>query len=365
MLLLADAGFKLAASKQPTMAMAIGESFAGLPRGLAAIASEAKDRGIKLKTAALQQAITDISTADKEDAALQRLLAKEQQATLRKLLDQKGNKRIYVGSGLTHWEDKDGSFIPNSWEMDRNDPVVQSVTNSEYTLKASNPYVQDRGPASATRITNKELRSKKEAGLADLDSGLAIVDQIRSVVSTAYGPAAFFTDTYNNLFVPLGAPAAVKDEKAISQLKQLGNSLRNSMARAEQDGRLSNQDIENVNETLTALLDPAKFFSDPELAAATITALRTNFLNSRHTIGMQLGIYDRNRVLTAPATGTKGDPFVIPADPDQATAMFSFLAQTLGKNLPPSQGIYVSRNGRLESVQAGDFNVFLPKEKAK
>jgi hypothetical protein len=70
-------------------------------------------------------------------------------------------------------------------------------------------------------------------------------------------------------------------------------------------------------------------------------------------------------MLSTPATGTKSDPFVIPADPDQATAMFSFLAQTLGKNLPPNQGIYVSRNGRLESVQAGDFNVFLPKEKAK
>jgi len=365
MLLLADAGFKLASSKQPTMAMAIGESFAGIPRGLAALAADAKERGIKLKTAALTQSINDITAADKYAAELEKALVKQRTDLVKAAMNQKGDKVVYDGSGLTHRENKDGSFISGSWDVDLNDPTVQSVINSEYTLKASNPYVQDRGPAPATFITNKEIRSKKEAGLADLDNGLAIVDQIRSVVSTAYGPEAFFTDVYNNLFVPLGAPAAVKDEKAISQLKQLGNSLRNSMARAEQDGRLSNQDIENVNETLTALLDPAAFFSDPELAAATITALRTNFLNARHTIGMQLGIYNRNRALTAPATGTKSDPFVIPADPDQATAMFSFLAQTLGKNLPPNQGIYVKRNGRLESIQAGDFNVFLPKEKAK
>jgi hypothetical protein len=365
MLLLSDAGFKLAASKQPTMAMAIGESFAGLPRGLAAIASEAKDRGIKLKTAALQQAITDISTADREDAALRKEMVKQQGLVYRELLKQKGNKRVYVAAGLTYMEDKDGSFISNSWEIDPNDPTVKSATDSEYTLKISNPYVQDQGQAPTTVITDKDARNKKVSGMADLENALSTVDQMRSIVSNAYGPGSFFIDAYNNLLVPLGTPPAVNDQKAVDQLKQLANTLRNSIARAEQEGRLSNQDVEFVNETLAQVLDPAKFFSDPQLAASTLTALRTNLLNARHTVGSQLGIYDRRRMLSTPATGTKSDPFVIPADPDQATAMFSFLAQTLGKNLPPNQGIYVSRNGRLESVQAGDFNVFLPKEKAK
>jgi hypothetical protein len=171
MLLLSDAGFKLAASKQPTMAMAIGESFAGLPRGLAAIASEAKDRGIKLKTAALQQAITDISTADREDAALRKEMVKQQGLMYRELLKQKGNKRVYVGAGLMYMEDKDGSFIPNSWEIDRDDPTVKSATNSEYTLKISNPYVQDQGQAPTTVITDKDARNKKVSGMADLENG--------------------------------------------------------------------------------------------------------------------------------------------------------------------------------------------------
>jgi hypothetical protein len=79
---------------------------------------------------------------------------------------------------------------------------------------------------------------------------LSTVDQMRSIVSNAYGPGSFFIDAYNNLLVPLGTPPAVNDQKAVDQLKQLANTLRNSIARAEQDGRLSNQDVEFVNQTL-------------------------------------------------------------------------------------------------------------------
>ena len=366
MLLLADAGFKLASSKQPTLAMAIGESFAGVPRGLAALASDAKERGVKLKTAALTQSINDITAADKYAAELQKEILK-QRAKLLKDMGDAGEVRDYVGAGLMRVDkigpNKQKSF--ERFELDPNDPTVTSAIDSEYTLKVSSPYVQDQGRAPTTMLTDKDARNKKVSGMADLENGIAVVDQMRNIVTKAYGPGSFFVDAYNNLLVPLGTPPAVQDQTAVDQLTQLANTLRNSIARAEQEGRLSNQDVEFVNATLARVLDPAKFFSDPQTAAATLTALRTNLLNARHTVGTQLGFFDRRRMLSAPATGTQNDPFVISSDPDQARAMYSFLAQTLGKNLSPTQGIYVKRNGAVESINAGSFAAFLPKEGAK
>jgi hypothetical protein len=58
-LLLADAGFKLASTYKPTFAMAASEAAKDIPRGLAAIAAQQKDRDVKVKTAALTQAITE------------------------------------------------------------------------------------------------------------------------------------------------------------------------------------------------------------------------------------------------------------------------------------------------------------------
>jgi hypothetical protein len=63
-LLLADAGFKLASTYKPTFAMAASEAAKDLPRGLAAIAAQQKDRDVKVKTAALTQAITDVTAED-------------------------------------------------------------------------------------------------------------------------------------------------------------------------------------------------------------------------------------------------------------------------------------------------------------
>jgi hypothetical protein len=63
-LLLADAGFKLASTYKPTFAMAASEAAKDIPRGLAAIAAQQKDRDVKVKTAALTQAITDVTAED-------------------------------------------------------------------------------------------------------------------------------------------------------------------------------------------------------------------------------------------------------------------------------------------------------------
>jgi hypothetical protein len=64
LLLLADAGFKLASTAKPTFAMALAESAKDLPRGLATIVAQDKDRDIKVRTAALSQAISDVTAED-------------------------------------------------------------------------------------------------------------------------------------------------------------------------------------------------------------------------------------------------------------------------------------------------------------
>jgi hypothetical protein len=66
LLMLADAGFKFAGAKEPTMAMSLAKSVEGIPKGFAALIAQAKDRKLKLDSAALTQAIEDVNAQDKE-----------------------------------------------------------------------------------------------------------------------------------------------------------------------------------------------------------------------------------------------------------------------------------------------------------
>ena len=87
------------------------------------------------------------------------------------------------------------------------------------------------------------------------------------------------------------------------------NSLLGSLARAQEEGKISNQDKERIEEELEAFSDPTAFFKDSQTAAAAIQGIRTNTLNRRQSMLTQLGAVDRDYVLTIPPTGTTSNPF--------------------------------------------------------
>ena len=344
LLLLSEAGLKLASTRKPTFAMALGEAFAGVPRGFAAIAAQERELGMKVKTASLQQAIGDVDAQDKYAQALKLQLLKGDYELLKEQAKQSGGVTEDAGMGLRVTKTKSGSFLGTG--IDPNDPTVKSAVNSRFTLRdTDNPYVQNRGAAPTTVETDKGERVKLGNTLRSLDNSLATLDNLKSVYTSAYGPGAWFADKVNNLLIPVDPTGLVKPNfdtaDAATRISTGMNSLLKNIASANDGGRVAVQEQEWVRETAKGISNPTAFFTDKELAAKQFGSTEAMLRNARQQVLTQLGFEGNDYVMNTPNTGTKNDPFVIPADPGQQRTMFTFLGSTVGKLQDPRAVVHL------------------------
>jgi hypothetical protein len=338
LLLLSEAGLKLAGSRKPTAAMAVAEAFAGVPRGFAAIAAQERELGAKGKMAALQQAISDVDAQDKYAQALKLQMLKGDYEILKEQAKKGGQVTKDGGAGLRVVETKDGSFVGAGLVAD--DPTVKSAVQSRFTLRdTDNPFVENRGPAPTTMETDKGERIKLTNTLRSLDNSLSTLDNLKGVYTSAYGPGAWFQDKVNNLLVPVDPTGLVKPNfdvaDAATRISTGMNSLLKSMASAGDNGRVAVQEQEWVKETAKGISNPTAFFADKELAAKQFGSTEAMLRNARQQVLTQLGYEGNDYVMRTPNTGTKNDPFIIPADPEGQKTMFTFLGSTIGKLQDP------------------------------
>jgi len=390
LLLLADAGFKFASTYKPTMAMALGEAFSGVPRGFAAIVAQAKDRDIRVKTAVLQQATESVNLQDKvardfqlENLRIEGRLANSiYQARNRERLEeikQKNAKEVKVmerdfnlmleevkqggtidedaGMGLTVVKKKNGSYLGNYIKPDANGQlpaVVKGAIDSRWTLRQTdNPFVDNLGPAPTTVETDKGERVKLGNTLRQLDNSLKTFDNLRGQYAELYSPGTWFTDKINNVIVPISGGLVrpdVNQSEAAQRIRSGLNQVQKSIASANDQGRVAVQEQEWARETLNGLTDPTAFFQNKEIAAKNFAAMEAQLRNARQQVLTQLGYIKDDFTMKVPQTGTQVDPFVVPADPEGQKRMFTYLGSTIGTLQDPKAIVYLKMpNGRIDA----------------
>jgi hypothetical protein len=346
LLMLADAGFKLASSRQPTFAMAASEAASGLPKGFMALIAQSKDRDLKIKSAALSQAFSDVQEQDKY---AQQIKMKVLDGDFRLLLEQiKKNPGAVIledgVAGLRIAKTKDGgSFIDA--KIDPADPTVQTAVRSRFTLRdTDNPFVENRGEAPTAMETDKGERLKLTASLRALDDSLSKLDNLKGTYAQLYSPGTWFQDKINNVLVPVSGGLIRPDVNQAAAQQQLTAGLEGvikGIATANDNGRVAVQEQKWVRDNNNNILFPVGFFENKELAAKGIEGLYTDAVNARQRILTQLGYEKNEYVRRVASTGTQSDPFVIPADKDSQRVMFTYLGSTIGKMQDPKAMVHV------------------------
>ena len=361
MLLLADAGFKYA-SARPTSGSTpftvFAEAFGDLPKGMAALASQAQDRKIKINTAALQQAVGDVTTAKKEAQALKMEILKGDYRIMAEQAKTGGAKLEDGGAGLVIASTPKGGYMGVS--IDPKNPTVQSAVSSRFTLNDSNPFVEFRGQAPTSVETDKAERVKLTSTLRSLDNSLSTLDNLKGDYAGAYGPGAWFSDKINNLLVPVVPAALVRPDVNLAdtstRISTGMNSILKNIASANDGGRVAVQEQEWARETAKGISDPTKFFADKELAAKQFNSMEAMLRNSRQQVLTQLGYESGDYVMRTPNTGTKSDPFVVPTDPKAQSQMFNFLGSTIGRIQNPAATVYLRLpNGTTQAFNPGQL----------
>jgi hypothetical protein len=407
LLLLADAGFKFASTYKPTMAMALGEAMSGVPKGFANIVAQARANNIKIKSAALEQAVGNVNMQDKiaRDFQLKELevngriyteMMKAKNAQQLEAIKNKyklgeitlqGDINILLeqaksgglveedgGMGLTIQKTKNGSYLGNYIKPVKDPvtgketlpPVVAGAIDSRWTLRdTDNPFVQNMGPAPTTVETDKGERVKLGNTLRSLDNSLKTFDNLRGQYEQVYGPGAWFTDKVNNIIVPLTGGAVrpdVNQVEAATRLKSGLNQVMKSIASANDQGRVAVQEQEWAREILSGLDNPTAFFANKEIAAKQLSSMEAQLRNARQQVLTQLGYVKNDYVMQPAPTGTQNDPFVIPADPQQQRSMFTFLGSTIGTLQDPRAMVYLRMpNGRVEAFNPTQLKGLIPK----
>ena len=365
LLLLADAGFKLASTKRANFAMALSESLSGMPKGFAALIAQSKERDMKIKTAAMQQAVDNVNLQDKyamqNQLELLKARNKKEVAVLQgdyKLLEEKikngGVIREDNGMGQYVLKNKNGNLIGYQMDMPEIDPttgqpkgntVASDALQSRYTLRdTDNPYVENRGPAPTTQERDKAERVKLGNTLRSLDNSLSTLDNLKGTYAQVYGPGAWFTDKVNNLFVPVSAGTLRPDVNltdASTRISTGMNSILKNIASANDGGRVAVQEQEWARDTAKGINDPTAFFSNKEIAAKQFAAMEAMLRNSRQQVLTQLGFEGNDYVMATPNTGTQSDPFVYPSDPEGQRRMSTFLGSTIGTIQDPRATVYI------------------------
>jgi hypothetical protein len=355
LLLLADAGFKFASEYKPTMAMALGSALSGLPRGMAMLIAQAKERGIKVNTAALQQAVDNVTLQDKFSQEQRLTTLKGDYKLMEKQYDNAGYIFKDGGAGLIKVETRKGSYVES--RLNSNDPAVKAAITSRYNLTDSNPYVTLIGRSPSVQETNEGERIKLLGSMRDTEGALRQIERAKNIVQNAYSPGTFFTSVYNQ-FVPIipGAQPRVNAADVAIQLKSVFNNVSKNAAAINNSGRVAVQQQEWERDNLSLLDNPEGFFKDPELAAKTLNSLESMYRNARQQTMEQLGWEDREFTMRTPETGTQNDPFVIPADPDMKKRMYSFLGSTIGTVQNPNAVVYLKGpDGVVKRVNPSTF----------
>ena len=353
LLLLSQAGLKLAGTRKPTFAMALADAASDLPKGFAAIAAQEREMGMKIKGAALQQAISEVGEQDKYAQAVRLQVLKGDYDILKEQAKKTGGKTTDGGMGLRITEAQNGSFLGTG--IDPADPAVQSAVASRFTLRdTDNPFVENRGKAPTTTETDKGERIKLGNTLRSLDNSLSTLDNLKGVYTSAYGPGAWFSDKVNNLLVPVDPIGIVRPNfntaDAATRISTGMNGLLKNIAAANDSGRVAVQEQEWARETAKGISDPTRFFADKELAAQQFNSMEAMLRNSRQQVLTQLGFEGNDYVMRTPSTGTKNDPFVIPSEQGDANRMFTFLGSTIGKLQDPKATVYLRLpNGRVDA----------------
>lgn len=355
LLMLADAGFKYAGMSPragSTPMSRLAEAASGIPQGFMALLAQAKDRQIKIDTAALSQAVNDVQEQDKQVQQIKLEMLKGDYRLLAEQIKQGGGVLKDGAAGLIIAETKGGGY--KGMSIDPNNPTVQSAVNSRYTLRPTdNPFVENRGEAPTTVETNKEERVKLTSTLRSLDNSLSTLDNLKGVYSQVYGPGTWFRDKINNLLVPMLPNAVVRPDvnltDASTRISTGMNSILKNMASANDGGRVAVQEQEWARDTAKGISDPTKFFADKELAAKQFNSMETMLRNARQQVLTQLGYEKNDYVMATPNTGTQSDPFEVPQDPDQAKRMYNFLGSTIGKLQDPRATVYLRMpNGSIQ-----------------
>jgi hypothetical protein len=129
---------------------------------------------------------------------------------------------------------------------------------------------------------------------------------------------------------------------------------------AELGGKVSVQGEKWARENLKSIQDPAGLLKNPELAAKVFGTIKTSYLNELYAYSTQLGIGDRNIVVSTPPTGTQNDPFVIPSDPEKQQQMMNYLKIQFGSVDDPKAMIYI-RNPAGQVVSTPVAKLFTPR----
>jgi hypothetical protein len=361
MLLLADAGFKYASARPTagsTPVTIFSEAVADLPRGVASLVAQARDRKIKIDTAALSQAVTDVSTEKKALATLKSDIIKGDYRLLVEQAKQGGGTLEDGGAGLVISKTPKGGFVGVS--IDPKNPTVQSAVSSRWTLNDTNPFVEFRGQAPTTVETDKQERTKLTGTLRSLDNSLSTLENLKGEYANAYGPGAWFNDKVNNLFVPVLPTALVRPDVNLVDTKTRINTGLNSIikniASANDSGRVAVQEQEWAKKTAADIENPTAFFQDKELAAKQFNSMETMLRNSRQQVLTQLGYEGSDYVMRTPNTGTRSDPFVVPTDPTAQKQMFNFLGNSLGKIQQPNATVYLKlHNNTIQPFAPGQL----------
>ena len=390
LLLLADAGFKFASTYKPTTAMALGEALSGVPRGFASIVSQARDRDIRIKTGALQQATENVNLQDKIARDLQLENLRIQGRIANSIMQAKSKedleriKQMYAkelkvmdidreimlkeiefggtidedaGMGLTVVKKKNGSFMGSYIKPGPDGklpPVVQGAVDSRWTLRQTdNPFVDNLGPAPTTVETDKGERVKLGNTLRALDNSLKTFDNLRGQYAELYSPGTWFTDKINNVIVPISGGLVRPDvnQAAAAQQIQAGlNQVQKSIASANDQGRVAVQEQEWARDILGGLTKPTDFFTNKEVAAKQFATMESQLRNARQQVLTQLGYIKDDFTMKVPQTGTQVDPFVVPADPEGQKRMFTYLGSTIGTLQDPKAIVYLKMpNGRIDA----------------
>jgi hypothetical protein len=366
LLLLAEAGFKFAGNARPTMAMALADSLSGVTKGMSALAAQKVDRESKMKQLALSTAVEQVGAEDKAAQAQELqtlknlgLLYKENQsafnarmlAVLNSELERlKGGKVVNGAAGLLILQTATGSFIKHA--VDPNDPTVRSAVMSPLTLNEANPYVTNKGRAVAAMVTNNAARDEIVSSMNETGNIVNMLEGTMQKMGDSYGPGAYVRDAYNNLVVPvvpLTAPALKTAENQIAIDSSIG-AVRTAVAKALDDGRLSVQEQEWVNQYLPR--EANSFWADPQTEMKKMNTLITMLKNSRQNALTLLGYTTDQLELQVPPMGTTEDPFILPSDQQGQQRMFGFLSSALGK-APDSTKVYLKMpNGTIKPFSA-------------
>jgi hypothetical protein len=354
LLLLAEAGFKFAGSTKPTMGMALSEALSGIPAGMSTLAAQKAEREAKLKAAALSQAVEGVEAEDKAARALQLEMLKGDYRIMQEQAKKTGDVIIEDGgAGLRVAKTKNGSFL--NYSIDPNDPTVKRAVTSRFTLTPNNPFVTTGGEAPQAPETDKSARVTLTKKLRDLDSAVGLVENMKSNFAGAYGPGAWYSDFENNLLVPVSPlNPNVQDAAKIAAINQNRNRFITLLASADTEGRTSVYAQERVDAIMPA---PAgTFFQDAEVNAGRLNALQALVLNQRQEVMAQLGYVTQEMTMNAPATGTKNDPFALPAEEQGQQNMLRFLGGTVGKVTDPNVDVYIRMpNGVVRPFKVGEL----------